>query len=217
VLADDHSVVRAGLKLLLESIPGVRVVGEAGSGLELLELASQFQPDLVVTDLVMPEMDGLQAVTHLKRRPLCPKILVLTMRAEPEIARTLIEAGADGYLVKDCPPWELSQAMQAMGAGFSYYSPSVARRLLTGGEQHPRNALTSRQLEILRMIGLGLANKEIGFELGLSPKTVAVHRARIMKRLGIFDLSGLVLYCVRQGLVDASRRGPPKPVIDTAQ
>lgn len=202
VLADDHRVVRTGLRLLLETIAGIEVIAEADSGAELVDAAERLHPDLVLMDVVMPEMDGVQAMRRLKRGPCCPRVLILTMRDEPDIARTMIEAGVDGFLVKDCTATELAQAVLSVASGRPYFSPRVTQRLIPVADPGPFQALTPRQLEVLRLIGTGATIKQIAFQLGLSAKTVAVHRSSIMERLGISDPGRLVLYCVRHGLVD---------------
>lgn len=202
VLADDHDLVRSGLKLLLQGMQGVRIVGEARNGRELVSAAQSLKPQLVITDISMPELDGISALELIRRELPGTRMLVVSMYDSVDFIRRAMQAGADGYLMKDAPPFELEQAVRSVAMGRGYYSPDVSRRLLQAREQPQNPALTTRQVEILTMIGRGLATKEIAFELGLSPKTVDVHRARIMERLGINDIAGLTLYCVRHGLVD---------------
>ena len=202
VLADDHDLVRSGLKLLLEMIAGVEVVGQACNGEELLAAVQRLAPDLVVTDLSMPGMDGLAALAALHAMPQPPRVLVVSMHDSPDFIRRALHLGAAGYVMKESSPLELEQAVHNVMAGLQYYSAQVSQRLLQARERAPEELLTERQLEILVMIARGHAAKEIAFTLGLSPKTVDVHRARVMERLGINDLPGLTLYCVRHGLVD---------------
>ncbi len=207
VLADDHDLVRSGLKLILEQVPGLQVVSQARNGLELLAEVRSQRPDLVVTDLTMPEMDGLAALAALRAMTDLPriKVIVLSMHDAPDLIRRALQLGADGYVMKESSPVELEQAVHNVMAGIPYYSARVSQKLLQARERTPEEMLTDRQLEILVLIARGQAAKEIAFALGLSPKTVDVHRARIMERLAINDLPGLTLYCVRHGLIDPVR------------
>jgi DNA-binding NarL/FixJ family response regulator len=205
VLADDHDLVRFGLKKLLEVIPGVEVVGQACDGLELLAEVSRHSPDLVVTDLSMPGMDGLTALTALRAMAKPPLVLVISMHDSPDFIRRALHLGASGYLTKDSSPLELKDAVSSVMAGRQYCSAQVSQRLVQAHQRSPEEMLTERQLQILVLIARGHAAKEIAFSLGLSSKTVDVHRARIMERLSINDIPGLTLYCVRHGLIDAMR------------
>lgn len=205
VLADDHDLVRSGLKLLLEMIDGVEVVGQGRNGEELLAEVRRHAPDLVVTDLAMPGMDGLAALAELRALPQPPHVLVVSMHDSPDFIRRALQLGAEGYVMKESSPLELEHAVRSLMAGLPYYSAQVSQRLLQARERSPEEMLTERQIEILVLIARGQAAKEIAFKLGLSPKTVDVHRSRIMERLGINDLPGLTLYCVRHGLIDPVR------------
>ncbi len=202
VLADDHDLVRSGLRMLLERIPGMTIVGEACSGEELLTLVAQAAPDLIVTDITMRGMDGLTALSQLGGSI---PVIVVSMHDSPDFIRRAYKLGAAAYLMKEGSPIDLAQAVHAVMAGQVFYSQQISERLLRATERAPEELLTERQLQILVMIGRGLASKEIAFELGLSPKTVDVHRSRIMERVGIDDSVGLALYCVRHGLVDPAR------------
>jgi DNA-binding NarL/FixJ family response regulator len=211
VLADDHDLVRSGLKLLLEMIDGVRVVEEARSGVELLEKVERLQPDLVVTDISMRDMDGLAALQVLAARAVMPRVLVVSMHDSPDLIRRAVQLGARGYIMKESSPLELEHAVLSVMQGHTYFSAPVSRRLAEAVERSPEELLTVRQLEILKLIASGFGSKEIGFQLGLSSKTVDVHRARLMERLGLGDVASLTLYAVRNGLVDPSAPpGPPK-------
>jgi DNA-binding NarL/FixJ family response regulator len=201
VLADDHDLVRSGLKLLLGMIRGLEVVREARNGDELLTAVERDRPDLVVTDISMPGMDGLSALAKISAMQPAPRVLVVSMHDSPDFIRRAFKLGAAGYVMKEGSPVELEHAVRSVMAGQQYYSPQVAHRLLQTQERSPEEVLNERQVEILVLIARGHAAKEIAFKLGLSPKTVDVHRARIMERLGIDDVAGLTLYCVRQGLV----------------
>ncbi len=202
VLADDHDLVRSGLKVLLERVPGLQVVGEASGGEQLLALVHDLTPDLVVTDITMKGMDGLTALSMLRQEA---PVIVVSMHDSPDFIRRAYRLGAAAYLMKEGSSIELEHAVHQVLAGQTYYSPKISERLLQASEPPPEDVLTERQMQILVMIGRGLASKEIAFELGLSSKTVDVHRARIMERVGIDDPVGLALYCVRHGLVDPNR------------
>ena len=201
VLADDHDLVRSGIKALLESIPGVEVIAEARNGIELIKLVESLMPDLVMTDISMPGMDGIAAITEIHARHPEVRILVLSMYDTVDFVKRAVASGACGYLMKDAPPFELEQAVRSVVSTGSYFSSVIAQRLLQPSEPTADDELTQRQVEILRLIAQGKASKEIAFELGLSPKTVDVHRARIMERLHINDIASLTLYAVRKGLI----------------
>lgn len=203
VIADDHDIVRAGLRLIVERTDEVVVVGEARNGVELVMLLHEIEGvDVVITDLSMPRLDGFGALAAIKRSPGAPAVVIVSMHDSQDFIRRAYYLGADAYLLKDESPLELRQAMQSVLQGTKYFSRRVTDRLLQPSELSPEAALTTRQLQILTLLGQGLASKEIAFQLGLSPKTVDVHRARIMERLGIDDAVGLALYCVRHGIVD---------------
>ena len=201
VLADDHELVRSGIKALLSMVDGVEVIAEASDGGELVALVESLKPDLVMTDISMPGMDGITAISEIHRRHPDVKLLVLSMYDTVDFVKRAVASGACGYLMKDAPPFELEQAVRSVMATGSYYSPAIAQRLLQPSAPTADGELTQRQVEILRLIAQGRASKEIAFELGLSPKTVDVHRARIMDRLQLNDIASLTRYAVRKGLV----------------
>ena len=201
VLADDHDLVRSGIKALLSMVKGVQVIAEARSGQELITLVESLDPDLVMTDISMPGMDGITAIAHLRQSRPKVHLLVLSMYDTVDFVKRAVASGACGYLMKDAPPFELEQAVRSVIATGSYFSPVIAQRLLQPSEPTVSEELTQRQIEILRMIAQGRASKEIAYDLGLSPKTVDVHRARIMERLQINDIASLTLYAVRKGLI----------------
>ncbi|NKE64340.1 response regulator transcription factor [Ramlibacter sp. RBP-2] len=201
VLADDHELVRSGIKSLLSMVDGVEVIAEASDGSELIQLVDSLTPDLVMTDISMPGMDGITAIAEIHQRHPQVKLLVLSMYDTVDFVKRAVANGACGYLMKDAPPFELEQAVRSVMATGSYYSPVIAQRLLQPSEPTADDELTTRQVEILKLIAQGRASKEIAFELGLSPKTVDVHRARIMDRLQLNDIASLTLYAVRKGLV----------------
>ncbi|MHB1123778.1 MAG: response regulator [Ramlibacter sp.] len=201
VLADDHELVRSGIKALLSMVDGVEVIAEASDGSELITLVDSLTPDLVMTDISMPGMDGITAIAEIHKRHPQVKLLVLSMYDTVDFVKRAVANGACGYLMKDAPPFELEQAVRSVMATGSYYSPVIAQRLLQPSEPTADDELTTRQVEILKLIAQGRASKEIAFQLGLSPKTVDVHRARIMDRLQLNDIASLTLYAVRKGLV----------------
>ena len=203
VLADDHDLVRSGIKALLSMIRGVEVVAEARDGAELVRLVEKLHPDIVMTDISMPVMDGIAATAEIRARAPKVRVLVLSMYDTVDFVKRAVANGACGYLMKDAPPFELEQAVRSVMTTGTYFSPAIAQRLLQPAEPTVDDELTHRQVEILKMIAEGRGSKEIAFELGLSPKTVDVHRARIMERLQLNDIASLTRYAVRKGLVKA--------------
>ena len=201
VLADDHDLVRSGIKALLSMVDGVDVIAEARDGRELITLVETLNPDVVMTDISMPGMDGIAAITEIHSKHPQVRLLVLSMYDTVDFVKRAVASGACGYLMKDAPPFELEQAVRSVMATGSYFSPAIAQRLLQPSEPTVDDELTHRQVEILKLIAQGRASKEIAYELGLSPKTVDVHRARIMERLHLNDIASLTLYAVRKGLV----------------
>jgi DNA-binding NarL/FixJ family response regulator len=201
VLADDHDLVRSGIKALLTMIEGVEVIAEAHDGQELITLVEDLQPDVVMTDISMPGMDGITAISEIHAKHPEVRMLVLSMYDTVDFVKRAVANGACGYLMKDAPPFELEQAVRSVMATGSYFSPAIAQRLLQPSEPSVDDELTQRQVEILKLIAQGRASKEIAYELGLSPKTVDVHRARIMERLQLNDIASLTRYAVRKGLI----------------
>jgi len=201
VLADDHDLVRTGIKALLSMVEGVDVIAEARNGKELVTLVASLNPDVVMTDISMPGMDGITAIAEIHSKQPEVRLLVLSMYDTVDFVKRAVSNGACGYLMKDAPPFELEQAIRSVMATGSYFSPAIAQRLLQPSEPTVNDELTHRQIEILTLIAQGRASKEIAYELGLSPKTVDVHRARIMERLRINDIASLTLYAVRKGLI----------------
>ena len=210
LLVDDHALIRAGVRALIMDIPGYAVVGEAGDGAQLLAQFDALQPDIVLLDLSMKLMGGLDALQQLKRaHPKC-KVLILSMHTDPELIMRALESGAHGYLLKDTSASELEHALLALRNNERYLSPAIAHTVINQAlvrSQAPAAAiahshnLTARQLEILRLIVRGKSTREIAHGLGLSIKTVEAHRSQIMKRLQIFDVAGLVLFAVREQII----------------
>ena len=201
VLADDHDLVRSGIKALLGMVTDVQVVAEARNGAELVTLVDALMPDVVMTDIAMPGMDGIAAIAEIHRRHPDVLLLVLSMYDSVDVVKRAVAAGASGYVMKDAPAFELGQSVRSVMATGTYFSPAIAQRLLQPAEASATDDLTQRQIEILKFIAMGKASKEIAFELGLSPKTVDVHRGRIMERLRLNDIASLTRYAVRKGLV----------------
>jgi two-component system, NarL family, nitrate/nitrite response regulator NarL len=201
VLADDHDFVRMGIKALLSRIDGAEVVGEARDGAELIALVAGLAPDLVLTDISMPGVDGIAAIAEIHGRYPQVKVLVLSMHDSVELVKQAVGNGACGYLMKDAPSFEVEQALRSVMTTGSYFSASISQRLLQPSAPTAGEELTPRQLEILTLIAKGHAAKEIGHELGLSSKTVDVHRAHIMERLQLHDIASLTKYAVRKGLI----------------
>jgi DNA-binding NarL/FixJ family response regulator len=207
LLADDHTLVRAGLIKLLESMPDISVVGEAGDGLALLKLAEQLQPQLVLMDIAMPGLNGIEATARLARS--CPniRVLILSMHQNEEYVRQALRHGASAYLLKDAAPMELEQAIAAVLRGEIYLSPAVSSGVVSDYVQRLRSdepapsPLTPRQREVLQLIAEGQSTKEIARRLELSVKTVDTHRSQLMKQLDIHEVTGLVRYAMRAGLV----------------
>jgi DNA-binding NarL/FixJ family response regulator len=201
ILADDHHLVRSGIRALLGTISGVRVVAEASDGIELLSLLDSVHPDVVITDISMPGMDGLAALTEIRARHPELKVIVLSMHDSADVVKQAVACGAAAYLRKDANDFELGSALDSVMTTGSYISTGVAKLLLEPSQPTAQDVLTPRQLEILKLLAEGRSSKEIGFTLGLSSKTVDVHRGRIMDRLGLRSLATLTLYAVRNGLL----------------
>ena len=208
VLADDHALVRQGFRRILEDEPDLSVVGEAGSGLEAIETVKTLQPDVVVMDMAMPEMNGLHAAREiLKQRP-ATRILILSMYADEQYVRNALDAGVHGYILKGALETDMIRAVRAVAAGQQYLSPELAGVLIralqskTGAQdEDPYERLTQREKQVLQLIAHGKSNKEIAVLLDLSVNTVAVHRANLMNTLHIHKAAELVLYAVKRGLV----------------
>ena len=207
LLADDHTLVRAGLRKLLEAITEVEVVGEAADGLALLALAEQLQPSLVLMDIAMPGLNGLEATARLVKARPDIRVIILSMHQSEEYVRQALRHGAVGYLLKDAAPVELSLAIRAVQRGETWLSPAVSRGVVTDyvqrlrGDDQPGALLTPRQREVLQLIAEGHSTKEIARRLDLSVKTVETHRTQLMKQLDIHEVAGLVRYAMRIGLI----------------
>ncbi|MBM3359028.1 MAG: response regulator transcription factor [Betaproteobacteria bacterium] len=209
LLADDHRLVRAGLRSLIGQMKDVEVVAEAQDGREVLDLARAHHPDVVLMDISMSGMNGLEATLQVKKQHPRVRVMILSMHATEEYVLQALRAGASGYLLKDSAPLELELALQAVARGETYLSPPISRQVVedymqrVGGEHEPLAVLTARQREVLQLIAEGSSTKEIARRLKLSVKTVESHRQQLMERLGIRDVAGLVRYAIRHGLISA--------------
>lgn len=206
LLVDDHALVRAGMRSLLREIEGVEVVAEASDGAEALRLAARENPDVVLLDIAMKGMNGLDAAARLREQQPGAKVIVLSMHTSEEYVLLALRAGAAGYLIKDSATSELELALRAVARGETYLSPAISRQVVEGyvqrvGAAAAPDPLTPRQREVLKRIAEGRSTKEIAYDLKLSVKTVETHRAQVMERLGIRDVAGLVRYAMRAGLV----------------
>jgi NarL family two-component system response regulator LiaR len=204
LIADDHPLVRHGLRTFLETQDGLEVVGEASEGAEAAELVRQLLPDVVLMDLVMPGLDGVEATRRIREISPSTKVIVLTSFDEDEKVFPSVKAGAAGYLLKDVRPQELAEAIRRVHAGEALLASSVAAKLMqeVAGERQPVSGLTDRELEVLRLIARGLANKLIAQELVVSEKTVKTHVSNILAKLHLTDRTQAALYAVREGLAE---------------
>lgn len=207
LLADDHAMVRAGIRALLEKIPDIQVVAEAGSGRETLTLISEHRPDLLLLDIAMPDLSGLEVLAELQQGQLSIKVIILTIHDNPAYAVSALRAGANGYLPKKAAGEELVKAIGAVMLGETYLSPAISSEVFAESKEAglpaeivPAEELTPRQRDVLRMIAEGYSTKEIARTLNISVKTVETHRALLMQRLDIHDVAGLVRYAIRTGV-----------------
>lgn len=213
ILADDHALVRAGIRALIETIPDVEVAGEAGDGREALELVERTLPAIALVDMAMPEMNGIRVTEALARVYPQVKVLILSMHSSPQFVLHALRAGAQGYIVKDGATSELTAAIHAVARGESYLSPAVSKVVIASSldRAEPPGAgedLTARQRQVLQLLVEGNTMKAIALNLGVSIKTVEAHRAQLMDRLKIHDIPGLVRYAMRTGLTPPER--PPE-------
>ncbi|TMQ11472.1 MAG: response regulator transcription factor [Deltaproteobacteria bacterium] len=204
LLAEDHTLVRAGLRALLDNMANVEVVGEAEHGGEALKLVAQLRPEVVVMDLSMPILNGIEATRRVVKLKPRPRVLVLSMHDDAEYVRQALGAGASGYLLKSAAVSELELALAAVIRGEVWISPAIARSVvdeIARREPAHRDALTPRQREILQLVAEGHTTKQIAKRLHIGMKTVDAHRAQIMERLDIHNIAGLVRYAIRMGVI----------------
>jgi len=210
LLADDHTLVRAGIRALLQDLEGVEVIAEAGDGREALALVEAHRPDVLLTDIAMPLMTGLELAGRVVHDFAATKVIILSMHASEEYACRALQVGAAGYLLKDSGLAELEIAVRAVARGETYLSPAVSKHVIadylqrTGGVSSELNRLTLRQREVLRQIAEGKTTKAIARDLGVSVKTVETHRTQLMDRLDIHEIAGLVRFAIRIGLVQTN-------------
>ncbi|MBI5709071.1 MAG: response regulator transcription factor [Candidatus Eisenbacteria bacterium] len=207
ILADDHTLVRAGVRRILEAHPGFTVVGEVADGDAALAAVRELEADVLVLDLTMPGRDGFDVLRHSKTLRPKLKVLVLTMHSNPEYVARAVQDGADGYLLKDSAVQDLVAAIEAVQADRAYYSPPVQRELselLRAHSAPPRavDLLTEREREVLRAVAAGLSTKEIAARFDISTRTVETHRANLMRKLGLKSVALLTQFAIREGLVD---------------
>jgi DNA-binding NarL/FixJ family response regulator len=208
LLADDHTVVRQGLRKVLEERQDWQVVAEAGDGREAVRLAEQHKPDVAVIDVAMPLLNGIETTRQISRRVPGVRILILSMHSDEAYVTQVLKAGAIGYLLKDSADVDLLQAVSAVSQGKSFFSPAIARLVLDddvrqgGGHAIDRyESLSEREREVFQLVAEGKTNKEIAALLFISPATVETHRARIMEKLDLHSAAEIVLYAVRRGVV----------------
>ncbi|MFA7292081.1 MAG: response regulator transcription factor [Rhodocyclaceae bacterium] len=199
LLVDDHQLVRDGLHSRLGETPGIEVVGEAGTGAEALALAARLQPDLVLLDIGLPDMSGLDVAAQLAEVAPSTRALMLSMYDNREYVLSALRAGAAGYVLKDAASKEIIAAIRAVAAGASYCSASLTTALATGGSEPP--LLTEREREILILVAKGNSNKRIAQQLDVSVRTVETHRLNLRKKLGIETPAGLIRYALQQGWI----------------
>ncbi len=219
LLVDDHTVVRQGLRALLKSEEDIEVIGEAENGRQAVMLAQKTPPDVVLMDVAMPLLNGLEATRQILRGAPNTKVLVLTSYGDDECVAQLMQAGASGYLIKQTAADDLIRAIREVQRGNAFFSPSIAKRLrdqsraaFTSGTSASRTGeLTSRESEVLQLIAEGFSNKQIAAELSISIKTVEKHRQQVMNKLHIHDIAGLTRYAISKGMVERNVPVVPQP------
>ena len=207
VIADDHTLVRAGIRSLLDKLFGIEVVGEANDGREVLHLVAELQPQVVLMDIAMPNLNGLDATRQLTELHPNVRVVVLSIFSDEEYVYQALRAGASGYLLKGASIEELELAIRSVARGETFLSPQVSRPLIDEyvrrtNASRPGENLSSRQRQVLQLIVEGKTTKQVALELGISVKTVETHRAQLMDRLNIHDVAGLVRYAIKRCLVD---------------
>ena len=209
LLADDHGIVRRGLKSLLESQPGYTVIGEAADGLEALRLCGELSPDLLIIDISMPMMNGIEVAARAQKLDPPPGVIILSMHADESYIMRALGAGARGYLVKDATDEDLIPAVRAVASGKPFFSPAVTavlmedyvRQLRARGLSDSYHLLTDREKEVLHLLAEGRSNKEVATLLELGLSTVETHRANLMQKLNLHNTAEIVLYAVRKGII----------------
>jgi two-component system response regulator NreC len=210
ILAEDHKITREGLVNMLEDQPGMEVVGEAGNGREAIRLARELSPDLVIMDVTMPDLNGIDATRIITLTPKDTKVIALSMYSDKQFVQGMMQAGASGYLLKDCTFDELVYAIRAVFQGDTYLSPGIAGIVvedyvskLSRSASSASGVLTRREREVLQLISEGKSTKHIASKLAISIKTVETHRRQMMGKIGIRTVAGLTKYAIREGLTSA--------------
>jgi DNA-binding NarL/FixJ family response regulator len=209
LLADDHQLVRAGIRALLERIPDIEVVGEAADGREAIRMLQEHRPDVVLMDLIMPGLNGLEATERIVKEHPRVRVIILSMNAAEGFVLQAIRAGASGYLLKNSRTAELEQALRSVAEGQTYLSPAVSGYVIDDckrrgeGDESAKSVLTPRQREVLQLVAEGNSTKRIAKRLGASVKTIEMCRSQLMKALDIHDIAGLTRYAVRTGIVSS--------------
>lgn len=214
LLVDDHALLRQGLRALLQTVPEFAVIGEAENGRQAVQLVDKLKPDIVVMDIAMPQLNGLEATVQICKISPRSKVLIVSSYSDDVYVQKLTEAGAVGYLIKQAAANELIKAIHETYKGNAYFSPAIAKRLLdryresflTGGKAPTRQTiprLTSREREVLQLVAEGRSNKQMGSDLCISIKTIEKHRQQVMNKLGIHEVAGLTRYALSQGLTES--------------
>jgi DNA-binding NarL/FixJ family response regulator len=207
LIADDHEVVRQGIRIIVQSSPNFEICGEASDGRQAVQLAAQLKPDIVVVDIGMPHLNGLDATKQIVQHDHKTKVLVLTMHESEQIVREVLAAGARGYLLKSDAGRDLLSALEALASRKTFFTSKIAEIVLETylkkrtPEEAPKDVLTSREREVVQLLAEGKSTKEVAVALGLSVKTAETHRSNLMRKLAIHSVSQLVLYAVRNNIV----------------
>ncbi len=207
LIADDHTLVRAGIRSLLDKLPGIKVVAESSNGTEVLRLVAEHQPQIVLMDIAMPELNGLEATRQLAELHPNVRVVILSIYSDEEHVYQALRAGASGYLLKGGSIEELELAIRSAARGETFLSPQISRPVIDEyvrrtRASHPEEILSSRQRQVLQLIAEGKTMKQVALDLSISVKTVETHRAQLMDRLNIHDVAGLVRYAIKMGLVN---------------
>lgn len=213
LLAEDHTIVRQGLRLLIEADGDIEIVGEAKTGREAVQMTGDFHPDIVVMDIAMPLLNGLQATRQILKAYPATKVLILSAHSDPEYIEEVVKVGASGYLVKQASAEVVAKAVRELHQGKTFFTPSIAKHLKDGYrkssdgvglEKKSDTELTSREAELLQLIAEGYVNKQIASELRISIKTVEKHRQHLMEKLNIHDIAGLTRFAIAAGIIESS-------------
>jgi DNA-binding NarL/FixJ family response regulator len=206
IIADDHAIVRDGLTRAFDQEQDIEVIGQAGNGLATMDLARELSPDLVIMDIAMPDLNGIEATRQIVSASPNTKVIALSMHSSNRYVREMFKAGASGYLLKDCAFDELLEAIRTVAQGKTYVSPSVGDIVVqdfvhgTGGEASAFSALTTRERQVLQLLAEGNTTKQVALSLHISPKTVEAHRLRVMNKLNIDNIAQLTKYAIQEGL-----------------